>query len=154
MKRNLSSKIPFHFGKCLFRRKNFATAAVFGQIDAAQLQGWKKNLVRLWCHRKRLKGRRKRINKRNSSSHNDFKIKTLKEGVKRYNMDKYLVRPNAIYSIVHLSLLTRSLSQKDMSIDKFQIGISSRENSIFFLSTKWYEPFIHFRRSLQLPWSK
>ena len=43
-------------GKWLFRSKNFATAAVFGQIEAELPQGRKKNFVRLPSDRKTMKG--------------------------------------------------------------------------------------------------
>ena len=49
------------------------------------------------------------------------------------------------------SLLSRLLPKSDFSIDKFLIIFLSLENSIFFLSSKWYEPFINFlAQSLKL----
>ena len=44
----------------------------------------------------------------------------------------YWVRPNAIYRIVHLSLLLRLLSKNDISIDKFRIVYLSSENQYFY----------------------
>ena len=56
---------------------------------------------------------------------------TIQKGVKRYFTDNYQVRPNAIYCIVHLSLLSRLLTKNDISIDKSRIIIFSLENTIF-----------------------
>ena len=44
-------------------------------------------------------------------------------------MVNYRVRPNEIYRIVHLLLLSSSLSKNYISIDKFRIVISFLENS-------------------------
>ena len=43
------------------------------------------------------------INKRNLSCRIDLKVRTVKEGLKRYITVNYRFRPNDIYRIVYLS---------------------------------------------------
>ena len=75
---------------------------------------------------------------------------TVKKGLKTKQHGKYRVRPNAIYHNVYLSNLIKVLiKNRWVSINIVSFILPWKIPT--FLSTKWYEPFIGFCRSLLKP---